>query len=63
MTITQMLLKVIADEERLNGGPLSELTIKQSTFTKLQAEVECGCLLETHGDDVTFNGVKLQVIE
>ena len=63
MTVTQMILKVIADEERRNGEPLSELAITQSTFTKLQAEVECGCLLESHGDDVTFNGVKLVIVD
>ena len=63
MTLTQMLLKIIADDKRRNGEPLSELAIKQSTFTKLQAEVECGCLLESHGDDVTFNGVKLVIVD
>ena len=63
MTVTQRMLKIIADEERRNGEPLSELAITQSTFTKLQAEVECGCLLESHGDDVTFNGVKLVIVD
>ena len=62
MTVTQMLLRIIADEERRNGEPLSELTIMRSTFTKLQAEVECGCLLESHGD-ATFNGVKLVIVD
>ena len=64
MTITAKLLGLIVWEEKRCGVKPDEIRITKSSFDKLKAEVESGCLV-LHPTDKppTFNGVKLEVID
>ena len=64
MSITSGLLRTIAWEELRHGRKPDEIRITKSSFDKLKAEVESGCLvLEPTDEPPTFNGVRLEVID
>ena len=63
MSITSGLLRTIAWEELRHGRKPEEIHVTKSILTRLKDEVACGCLLETHSDEITFNGVRLDVVD
>ncbi|MDD3353874.1 hypothetical protein [Zoogloea sp.] len=64
MTVTSELLNLIAWEQKSRRVKPEEIRITKSSFDKLKAEVESGCLvLEPSDGPPKFNGVMLQVID